>query len=76
MLPGGHLHDGGVSVVMKNNDKIICDSKAKYGGEGKVSGSWETISEMASCADRVPISVKKGDILTLETSYDFDLHPA
>jgi hypothetical protein len=61
---------------MKNNDKVTCESKAKYGGANEVAGDWETISSMGSCADRTPIPLKKGDILTLETSFDFDLHPA
>ena len=61
---------------MKNNNKVVCESKAIYGGENKKAGDWETISSMGSCADRIPIPVKKGDIVTLETSYDFDLHHA
>jgi Stress up-regulated Nod 19 len=73
---GGHLHDGGVSVVLKANDQVICESKAKYGGENKVSGDWETISSMGSCAYTTPIPIKKGDVLTIETSFDFELHPA
>jgi hypothetical protein len=61
---------------MTNNGKVICSSQATYGGENKVSGEWATISEMAGCAERVPIPVKKGDVVALETSYDFVLHPA
>jgi Stress up-regulated Nod 19 len=73
---GGHVHDGGVGVTMTNNGKVICSSQATYGGRNEVSGDWATISQMGSCADRVPIPLKKGDVVALETSYDFDMHPA
>jgi hypothetical protein len=72
----GHLHDGGVSVVISSNGKPICDSKALYGGANKVSGSWETISEMKECGDIEDIVVRKGDNITVEASYDFEMHPA
>jgi hypothetical protein len=70
------VHDGGVGVTVTSNGKLICSSQATYGGKNEVSGDWATISEMETCGDRVPIPVTKGDVIALETSYDFDLHPA
>ena len=39
----GHIHDGGDHIVLKLNDKVICDSKAIYGkdtrdGKGGMGG--------------------------------------
>jgi hypothetical protein len=75
----GHMHDGGVNIVFKINDKVVCDSKAIYGGEGHSSkGSdgqlWETIAESTSCMD--PIPVKKGDSVHMQANYDVELHPS
>jgi hypothetical protein len=74
----GHLHDGGVRVVLELNGKEICDSKAVYGGDGgegvSPSGKpWETIRQMTQCT--TPIDVKKGDVVGLKTYYDTKLHP-
>jgi Stress up-regulated Nod 19 len=73
---GGHVHDGGVGVTMTRNGSLICDSKATYGGKNEVAGDWATISDMAGCAERVPIPVRKGDVIAVEAAYDFDAHPA
>jgi hypothetical protein len=61
---------------MARNGTVICASKATYGGKNEVAGDWETISEMGGCAERVPIPVAKGDVISLEAEYDFKLHPA
>ena len=71
---GGHVHDGGDRVEMLVNGEVVCESKAKYGGEGKIKGEWATIGEMGFCEK--PVSVKKGDILNIQAHYDFDAHPA
>lgn len=75
----GHVHDGGVNIVFKVNDKEICNSVAKYGGEGHVGKSsdgkvWETIAETSICSN--PIKISKGDKLYMEAHYDLDLHPS
>jgi hypothetical protein len=88
----GHLHgsenhprlwvvlmwsDGGVKVDFKLNNKPLCTSKAKYGGEGHtttVNGrTWETINEMTSCDG--PLPVKRGDKLSFSGVYDLKAHP-
>jgi hypothetical protein len=28
---GGHLHDGGINLDVKINNKVVCDSQATYG---------------------------------------------
>jgi hypothetical protein len=74
----GHLHDGGVNMLVKVNDKVTCDSRAKYGGneatakmdDGRV---WETIHEMERCVD--PFPIKKGDNISVEANYDYVKHP-
>jgi len=75
----GHVHDGGIGIICKVNDKEVCNSLAKYGGEGHVSKSsdgkvWETISSTTVCND--PIKVSKGDRIYMEAHYDLDLHPS
>ncbi|KAF2664955.1 hypothetical protein BT63DRAFT_464214 [Microthyrium microscopicum] len=74
----GHMHDGGVNVILKVNDEIKCDSKALYGGEGHttvVDGkTWQTIRETTSCNQA--IKVKKGDRIYMQANYDVELHPS
>jgi len=75
----GHLHDGGVNLVVKINGKDKCDSQAIYGGasatakmeDGRV---WQTISRMTHCID--PFPIKRGDNITVEANYDFVKHPS
>jgi hypothetical protein len=74
----GHLHDGGKNMVVKLNDKEICDSHAVYGGvghegkgpDGKV---WKTVSETTRCPPE--LKVNKGDKLVIEANYDVEAHP-
>ena len=61
---------------MKINDKVMCESKATYGSNGEKAGNWTTISEMSVCGERQPIPVKKGDQIIVQTSFDFEEHPA
>ena len=71
---GGHLHDGGTALQLLKNDEIVCDSKPTYGRlPGANPESPETIVGMSWCYDS--IRIKKGDLLTLKTFYDTDLHP-
>ena len=55
------------------NGKVICDSKAIYGGISTNAGDQGTISAMQYCTN--PTKVKKGDVITLEANYDLELHP-
>jgi hypothetical protein len=66
--------DGGENVIVKINGKPVCESKAVYGGKDATSDGWATIGEMTPCYG--PISVKKGDLMTLESNYDLEKHPA
>ncbi|TID18936.1 putative amidase [Venturia nashicola] len=75
----GHLHDGGIDIILQVNDKTVCDSKAVYGGEGATAKTedgkvWETISNTLTCTE--PVKVSKGDKLFMEAHYDLDLHPS
>lgn len=55
------------------NGKVICDSKAIYGGVSTNAGDQGTIAAMQYCTN--PTKVKKGDVMTLEANYDLELHP-
>lgn len=68
----GHLHDGGEEMDLFINGKPACVSKATYGTS--ISGSEiKTINSMSMCTD--PISVKKGDNLSMEVVYDLKKYP-
>jgi hypothetical protein len=74
---GGHLHDGGHTLELYLNDKLVCDSEATYGGpdgtlirDGK---KWESIARIKQCIE--PIPVKKGDLLKMVAVYDTERHP-
>lgn len=67
-------------MLLTLNDKIICDSQAKYGLDSRQTGplapngkQWQVITEMSQCTSPVP--VKKGDILQMRSNYDNGLHP-
>lgn len=75
----GHMHDGGIDIEFKINDKTVCDSRAVYGGEGHTAKTtdgktWETIRESTYCNNTIP--VKKGDKIFMQANYDVDLHPS
>lgn len=74
----GHVHDGGINIILKINGEIVCDSKASYGGEGHTAKTadgkvWETIATTSTCLE--PIKVTKGDKMYMEAHYDLELHP-
>jgi hypothetical protein len=74
----GHMHDGGVNVVLTLNGKVICESRAIYGGSGSESVGpdgkpWQTIREMTQCTNAIP--VKKGDVIRMLSVYNTNLHP-
>jgi hypothetical protein len=71
----GHLHDGGETLQVMHNQKMICDSKATYGVDAKyiepaVDGKpgMAHISSMVGCTLMGP--VKKGDQFVLNAKYD------
>ncbi|KAF2402560.1 hypothetical protein EJ06DRAFT_547834 [Trichodelitschia bisporula] len=75
----GHLHDGGVNIVFKVNNKEICNSVATYGGPGHTSHTsdgkvWETIATTTLCD--TPLKVTKGDKIYMEAHYDLEQHPS
>jgi hypothetical protein len=66
---GGHLHDGGVRTMLMNETtgEHICSSVAGYGTKPAYMGS---IESMSVCSwDRLG-TVRRGEILALETRYD------
>src|ERR1700760_4980606 len=74
----GHLHDGGLNVILKVNGKYACESKAVYGGKAGTTtatdgSKWTTIGTMTKCHD--PIPVKRGDTLSVEANYNLAEHP-
>jgi hypothetical protein len=81
---GTHLHDAGSHLEVIVNDRVICDSHAKYGtSSGFVSAAMGTmpadkhLSEMATCYQG-PYElgyVKKGDIVGLEGFYNYTANP-
>jgi hypothetical protein len=73
-----HMHDGGSDLQMAIDGKVICDSKAIYGGPGGTRMNekgevWETMSGVTECMG--PLEVKKGQVVTLKADYDLEKHP-
>jgi hypothetical protein len=72
--------DGGTSVNMLVNDKLVCSSNAIYGnstGTGAPTSNgkeWQTITKMNECF--YPIPLKKGDQVKITATYDMKAHPA
>jgi hypothetical protein len=73
-----NLLDGGLQMDVTINDKLICVSKANYGGPGHtamVDGKeWNTIAETTPCPNAIKLT--KGDKIDLEAKFDFSEHPA
>jgi hypothetical protein len=78
LLLVGHIHEGGVRNTLLLNGKVICNAEAVYGGS-KVSFSredgekWDAISHMTPCIE--PVQMKNGDVMTMTTYYNTELHP-
>jgi hypothetical protein len=76
----GHVHDGGLNVEVRQNGRIICDSKQLYstrGGFGSppmsAGGEDEShISDAGICRAMGPI--RKGDKMKITAYYDSNLH--
>jgi len=68
VLGKGHLHAGGQGIQVFINNRLVCESVAKYGGaKGPMA-----INEMSVCPK---INVKTGDVLTFTVMYDVGKHP-
>ncbi|KAF2664332.1 hypothetical protein BT63DRAFT_465202 [Microthyrium microscopicum] len=63
----GTLSPGGVDIVMKINDKLICRSNAIYGGPTNSS-----VTGMSACPEE--LAVKKGDKLSVAATFDLEKH--
>jgi len=68
LLAKGHVHAGGDRVDVFINKKLVCSSKAIYGGQ---KGD-QAINEMTICPE---IKVKTGDVMTFLVAYDVSKHP-
>jgi hypothetical protein len=71
-----HMHDGGINATLFVNGKQVCSSRALYGGTDGgtfIDGQkWETITGYDICSG--PVSVNRGDNLTIEAYYDLKAH--
>jgi hypothetical protein len=68
------MHDGGTSVDVLLNTKMVCSSRAIYGTKLKMDGKeWTTIDQMTDCTET--FTVKKGDKIQLVVNYDEIAHP-
>jgi len=66
---GGHVHNGGIRTTLTNRttDRHLCTSWAYWGRDPAYQGS---IEQMSVCAwDRIG-TVRRGEVLDLETVYD------
>jgi len=61
----GHLHAGGEKMTMSINGKVVCTSLPKYNDKG-------VITIMSLCPE--PIPVKKGESMTISSTYDLSKH--
>jgi hypothetical protein len=70
------MHDGGTSLQVLINDKLVCTSNAVYGTKMKTDNGkdWTTIAYMSDCEQA--FKVKKGDQMRLVANYNETLHPA
>jgi len=87
---GGHLHDGGLNVVLFKNNEPFCDSVAQYAagagsgghnhGKRQIDGGSYSntdlthIEEVKTCKFYDGIPLQKGDILHIQANYDFNKH--
>jgi len=66
-------------MVLKINNKEVCNSMASYGGEGHVTKGadgkvMESLRETSICAEVIKVS--KGDKIAFQANYDLNLHPS
>jgi len=61
----GHLHSGGVKMVMNIDGKTVCTSYPTYAPTG-------VITNMSLCPDLIPL--KAGSYMTISSEYDLTKH--
>jgi hypothetical protein len=61
----GHLHSGGVKMVLSVDGKPVCTSLPAYDARG-------VITTMSLCPE--PIAVRKGQVMTISSEYDLRKH--
>jgi len=69
ILAGGHVHDGGIKIVLANetSGRHLCTSYAGYGTNPAYQGS---VEKMTTCTwDRLG-TVRAGEVLSIDTYYD------
>jgi hypothetical protein len=86
---GGHLHDGGLDVMLFKNHELFCDSVAKYAngaashhhGKRQIDGGAEYSNEQLQHIESVEtckfpggVPLEKGDVLHIQANYNFDQH--
>jgi hypothetical protein len=86
---GGHLHDGGLDVMLFKNNEMFCDSVAHYtsgaashhhgkrqidGGNDYKNTDLEHIDSVQACRFPNGIPLAKGDIMHIQANYDFTKH--
>ncbi|HEY2668022.1 MAG TPA: hypothetical protein VGK51_14405 [Actinomycetota bacterium] len=66
---GGHVHDGGIETMLtdQTSGQRICTSHAGYGTKPAYMGS---IESMTTCSHDRLGTVRAGDVLALDTSYN------
>ncbi|KAF2669819.1 hypothetical protein BT63DRAFT_222806 [Microthyrium microscopicum] len=76
---GGHLHDGGMSIELYQNGKVLCETKATYasgpaaaGAMGSNHAGGDHLSALSSCPLMKPLKVN--DKFWLAANYDFTKH--
>lgn len=61
----GHLHAGGVKMVLKLNGDTVCTSTPTYNSKG-------VITNMTLCPEQIPL--KAGQFMTISSEYDLTKH--
>jgi hypothetical protein len=61
----GHLHAGGEKMILAINGKTVCTSLPTYNNKG-------VITTMSLCPE--PIPIKKGQSMTVSSTYDLSKH--
>jgi Stress up-regulated Nod 19 len=61
----GHLHSGGIKMLLNVNGRTICTSLPKYNNNG-------VITTMSLCPEPIPLS--SGQYVTISSEYDLTKH--
>jgi hypothetical protein len=86
IIAGGHVHDGGTNLKLSLDGKVLCDSKASYGGSKEfiaqthghtgARGKFEHLRAMSNCFTDLnkTTTLKSGQRWRIEGFYDFNQH--